>query len=293
MLDPAPNRGSRWRSASPAWVVRSGQPGTVTRPPVTTAAARNGAALDRSGSIAQPPDVERPRLDPPGVRRRRARRCAPAARSIATVMSMCGAGRQPRRRRAAPRRASAQRGAGEQQRADELRRHATRRGVTLPPSSQPRPCTVSGQPVVGGGDRRPRGRAAPRTTGASGRCAGPRVAVEPHVAGRRAPPPAAGSASRCRRCRRPPTPGRPAAPGLTCHRPRRLVDHRAHGAQPGGHQRGVAADQRVDQGRWASGPGRPAPAPGWSATWTRAGAPWRARERRRTAPATGRPWPRA
>src|SRR6476469_6994453 len=38
------------RIASPACVVCCGHPGTVTRPPVTSAAARNGAALDRSGS---------------------------------------------------------------------------------------------------------------------------------------------------------------------------------------------------------------------------------------------------
>src|SRR5206468_3167051 len=43
---------SSGRSWSPGWVVAAGQPGTVTAPPVTSAAARNGAAPDRSGSIS-------------------------------------------------------------------------------------------------------------------------------------------------------------------------------------------------------------------------------------------------
>ena len=47
----APMRARRSRSASPAWVVATGQSGTVTRPPVTRAAARKGAALERSGSM--------------------------------------------------------------------------------------------------------------------------------------------------------------------------------------------------------------------------------------------------
>ena len=38
---------------SPAWVVLIGHPGTVTDPPVSRAAARNGAAPERSGSISQ------------------------------------------------------------------------------------------------------------------------------------------------------------------------------------------------------------------------------------------------
>ena len=37
----------------PGWVDAAGQPATVTRPPVTAAAARKTAALDRSGSTAQ------------------------------------------------------------------------------------------------------------------------------------------------------------------------------------------------------------------------------------------------
>ena len=57
---------------SPACVVCGGQPATVTCPPVTRAAARNGAALDRSGSTASPgrrPARARPARCP--ARRRR------------------------------------------------------------------------------------------------------------------------------------------------------------------------------------------------------------------------------
>ncbi|SLJ01475.1 Uncharacterised protein [Mycobacteroides abscessus subsp. abscessus] len=38
---------------SPGWVVSRGQCGMLTEPPVTAAAARNGVALDRSGSTSQ------------------------------------------------------------------------------------------------------------------------------------------------------------------------------------------------------------------------------------------------
>ena len=48
-----PSRVKISRSASPGWVVRAGQSGIVTRPPVTSAAARNGAALERSGSTVR------------------------------------------------------------------------------------------------------------------------------------------------------------------------------------------------------------------------------------------------
>ena len=35
------------------WMLAPGQPDTLTFPPLTTAAARNGTALDRSGSMVQ------------------------------------------------------------------------------------------------------------------------------------------------------------------------------------------------------------------------------------------------
>lgn len=81
------------RSASPGCVVCSGQSGMVTRPPVTSAAARNGWAFDRSGSTtrsrpSRAPGVTRQTLGSPpasGVST-----CAPTLRSMSTVIRMCG-----------------------------------------------------------------------------------------------------------------------------------------------------------------------------------------------------------
>ena len=122
----APNRGSRWRSASPAWVVRSGQPGTVTLPPVTTAAARKAAALDRSGSTYSRPTCEGARLDPPRAGRPRARRSR--RRTAASPRSCRCAAPDGSRAAAVPYldRVGAP-GRRQQQRADELRRQAWRR----------------------------------------------------------------------------------------------------------------------------------------------------------------------
>jgi hypothetical protein len=61
----------------------------VTSPPVTAAAARNTAALDRSGSTTQ----SRARIGPGATRQAfgsESSTSTPASRSIATVMSMCG-----------------------------------------------------------------------------------------------------------------------------------------------------------------------------------------------------------
>ncbi|TAK69032.1 MAG: hypothetical protein EPO13_09805 [Actinomycetota bacterium] len=74
-------------------MVDSGHPGTVTRPPVTNAAARNGAALDRSGST-----VRSSAARGPGWTRHVADRgsvvsastSTPWSRSIATVIAMWG-----------------------------------------------------------------------------------------------------------------------------------------------------------------------------------------------------------
>jgi hypothetical protein len=77
------------RSASPAWVVRSGQSRTVTVPPETAASARNGAALERSGSIARSTA-----WTGPGRTFQRSfsesLTLMPCSRSIATVISMWG-----------------------------------------------------------------------------------------------------------------------------------------------------------------------------------------------------------
>ena len=57
----AAHRGAAGRAAGrPAGWCCAASPGTVTSPPVTSAAARNGAAPDRSGSISQPRPASRP-----------------------------------------------------------------------------------------------------------------------------------------------------------------------------------------------------------------------------------------
>ena len=85
----APIRVSRSRSRSPGWVVRDGQFGTRTVPPAATAAARNGPALERSGSTTTSP----PAIGPGSTRHRPgvwSSTLTPRSRSVATVMSMCG-----------------------------------------------------------------------------------------------------------------------------------------------------------------------------------------------------------
>ena len=66
-LASAPKAVRMSRIASPGWSVDPGQCGTVTAPPVTAAAARNGAALDRSGSIVSSCGAIGPGCDPPAV----------------------------------------------------------------------------------------------------------------------------------------------------------------------------------------------------------------------------------
>ena len=64
----APIRPSTSRIAPAACRLSRGQSGMVTVPPVTSAAARNGPALDRSGSTVTEPRSEPSRPHPPGVR---------------------------------------------------------------------------------------------------------------------------------------------------------------------------------------------------------------------------------
>ena len=85
-----PIRCSSARSWSTGWALLRGQPCRVTSPPVTSAAAKNGAAPERSGSISQPRPVSGPgsTAQTSGVLSSTA---APAARSICTVIRRCGA----------------------------------------------------------------------------------------------------------------------------------------------------------------------------------------------------------
>ena len=193
--------------ASPAWVVYCGQPGTVTRPPVTAAAARKGAAFDRSGSTWTSRRADRAGLDPPdsparGRRPPRRRRAAPRPSSRRAARSGSAA------RRAATVSPFVEPGAGQQQRGDEL---AGRRGVD-PHRAAAHPAGAAHgerQPrrVPPSSIRRRRGRAAAAQDRGHRALAGPRVAVEPDVARRPARPPAAGSASRCRPARSRPSAG--------------------------------------------------------------------------------------
>ena len=95
---------------------------------------------------------------------------------------------------------------------------------------------------------RRRARAAPSSSGASGRCRAARVAVEGDRAVGERRRPAAGTASPCRRGRRRRGPGRAAGRGRTTHRSSSTVDTCAPmRAQAGGHQLGVAGPQRAAQ----------------------------------------------
>lgn len=134
------------RSASPGWVVRSGQSRTVTRPPVTRAAARKGWALERSGSTvrSRPSSADgatRQTSGSPPVSG--SSTWAPTARSISTVIRMCGIdGRaEPTWRTSTP---WLNRGA-ESSRAETNCEEAEASIRTGPPSSAPAPCTVSGR----------------------------------------------------------------------------------------------------------------------------------------------------
>jgi hypothetical protein len=94
--DRAPIRPSTSRIGPAACRLSRGQSGMVTVPPVTSAAARNGPALDRSGSTVTEPRSSRPgrtrhdsgRPEEPGATSSTE---APAARSMRTVIAMCGA----------------------------------------------------------------------------------------------------------------------------------------------------------------------------------------------------------
>ena len=84
------NFSSTPRSCAAGWSVMAGQCGTTTRPPVSSAAARNGAAFATSGSTAtsrgaiSPGDTIHRFGDLSSIR-------TPRRRSIDTVIAMCPA----------------------------------------------------------------------------------------------------------------------------------------------------------------------------------------------------------
>ena len=155
-----------------------GQPGIVTSPPVTSAAARNGAALDRSGSMCQSRPGERAGLDRAtrSASRRRPRRRPRAA----SARSSRGAARRHRRavvaHRHAARRTARPTAAARRRTGDD----ADASIVTSPPGTPPVPCTVNGSAVA---RRRPAPSAAQRVQERGHRpVARVRVAVERDVA---------------------------------------------------------------------------------------------------------------
>ena len=134
-------RSSSPGSSAPGCVVVVGQPGTRTVPPATSADARNGAALDRSGSTR----TSRPAMAPGATRQmpgRESSTVTPAARSTATVISMCGSdGRVgPMWRTVRP--CAYRAAASSRPETNWLEPDAST--STEPPVSPPRPCTVNG-----------------------------------------------------------------------------------------------------------------------------------------------------
>ena len=132
------------RIASAACSEAGGQSRIVTEPPVTSAAARNGPALDRSGST-----VKSPRFSRPGSTTQWSGRApaptstdAPASRSIRTVISMCGSDGTggPECRTSTP---SVKRGAASSS-PETSCEDPDASSVTGPPGTLPVPCTVKG-----------------------------------------------------------------------------------------------------------------------------------------------------
>ena len=177
-------------------------PGCVTRPPVTSAAARNGAAFDRSGSTTHGAAADRARARPPSGRGRR-RRPRRRRRGASRRSWRCGAATAPAGPRGATHDAVIEAGAGEEQGAHELR---GRRGVDDHLAAgerargRGRPAAGSAAPpVVDVGPQAAQRRRRPGRAGAPAPWRRRRSVVSPVGQAR---PPAAGSASPCRRCRR-------------------------------------------------------------------------------------------
>ena len=175
------HRASISRSRSPGWVVIRGQPGTVTRPPVTAAAARKAprwrGRARSSTSRRRPGRVHAPPVGLAVVDRRRRRRRA------STVIAMCGSeGDGPpswqhvdARRRNAGRPAAAPRRTG---------CDADASIITLPPGTAPAPRTSNGR--CRGRRRRPHAQTAQAAQDLAHRPgAGMGVAVEGDAPGQR------------------------------------------------------------------------------------------------------------
>src|SRR4051812_40943734 len=154
----APISASSRSSWAPGCVVTSGQSRTVTEPPVTRAAARKGAALERSGSTT----TSRAPTGPGVTRQPRsaALTSTPCARRVVTVMSTCGIeGTPPVRERSRP---SSKR-APESSSPETICEDSPASTTTAPPCTWPVPCTVKGAlPRPPSSTSTPRSRRAPR-----------------------------------------------------------------------------------------------------------------------------------
>src|SRR3954447_24566806 len=135
----APIAVSSRSSCAPGWVVTSGQSRTLTPPPVTSAAARNGAALEISGSITRSSAATVPgrTRQPRGV----AATSTPCSRSVVTVISTCGIdGTPPASARSTP---SSKRAAASS-RPETICEDSVASTVIAPPVTPPVPRTVNG-----------------------------------------------------------------------------------------------------------------------------------------------------
>ena len=167
-----------------------GQPVIRTIPPVTTAAARNGTALDRSGSMTQcrgaiGPGATRQRLASPSST------STPASRSIDTVIAICGADGtdSPVCTIVSPSANAAPDSSRPETNCDDAEASIS----TTPPATDPAPRTANGRPSPSMSTPRPRSAS---SRGAIGR---PRACSSPSKGRPRcsAPPPAGQSAARC------------------------------------------------------------------------------------------------
>ena len=156
--------------ASAGWVLTDGQPVTRTLPPLTTAAARNGTALDRSGSMVQC----RAAIGPGCTRQRLA--CAsststPASRSIDTVIATCGAEGtdSPVCTMVSPSVNAAPDSISPDTNCDEAEASIS----TVPPATDPSPCTRNGRPSPSMATPSPRSAVSSGAMGRARACSSP------------------------------------------------------------------------------------------------------------------------
>ncbi|PQM45667.1 hypothetical protein C1Y40_04169 [Mycobacterium talmoniae] len=249
------------------WTPAVGQPVMLTVPPVTTAAAKNGSALDTSASISQ-----RRAATAPGATRHRlgtvSSTSTPACRSIVTVMAICGAdGRAaPVCCTVSPSVSAAPDSSSPETNCDD----ADASMATVPPLTAPVPRTVNGRLVPS--------MSTPRTPSASSSGVIGRVLAcsSPSNSTTAFPSAASGGTNRSTvpaspQSTRAPVPGRSRRRRSARPRPRPAANPGCAARRPSGRCRGCAAPRR-----WWSrpDPARPpaprVPAPGWSAISSRA-----------------------